>query len=184
MTTERPSHSKWSSLLLALFVLSAPQAGAQAPEKETLPGAQSYTRVDRNIACGGVIAFEAFPELKRRGFKTVINLRLATERDAKVEAEGEAARAAGLRYIHLPFNAAAPDARAVVEQFLKAVVDPANQPVYIHSAAAHRVGGLWLIKRVRLDGWSTARALAEAEGIGLSDSSRQFALEYVKASVK
>lgn len=149
-----------------------------------LPGAQNYTRVDRNVACGGAIAFEALPELKRRGFKAVINLRLPTERNANVEAEGDAVRAAGLKYIHLPFNAAAPDANAVVDAFLKAVTDPGNQPVYIHSNAAHRVGGLWLIKRVRLDGWSVENALAEAEGIGLSDSSRQFALAYVQPGRK
>lgn len=167
--------------LLALFCSSGAEAAA---DKETVPGIAEYTRITPAVAAGGVIELQALPELKRRGFKAVINLRLATERDANVEAEGSAARAAGLKYIHLPFNVAAPDANAAVEAFLKAVVDPENQPVYVHSRQAHRVGGLWLIKRVILDGWSTEKALAEAESIALSDSSRQFALEYVKSHSK
>ncbi len=153
---------------------------AQAPQKETLPGGVTYTRVDASTACGGAIPLEALAELKRRGFATVINLRQASEAGANVEAEGEAARAAGLNYIHMPFNYRSPDLPALVDSFLKAVVDPANLPVYIHSAAAHRVGGLWLIKRVELDGWSVERAQAEAEIIGLSQYSRPFALDWVK----
>jgi len=180
MIASRPMQMTWFSVMTMLLVFSGSRGGAQTSEKETLPGAQNYTRVDRNVACGGAIAFDALPELKRRGFKAVINLRLPTEPNANVEAEGEAVRTAGLKYINLPFNVAAPNARAIVDEFMKAVVDPANQPVYIHSNAAHRVGGMWLIKRVRLDGWSVERALAEAENIGLSDSSRQFALDYVK----
>jgi uncharacterized protein (TIGR01244 family) len=168
-------------LLLAVFCPCGAQATA---DKETVPGIAEYTRITPAVAAGGVIEFNALPELKRRGFKAVINLRMATERDANVEAEGAAARAAGLRYIHLPFNVAAPDANAVVDAFLKAVMDPENQPVYVHSRQAHRVGGLWLIKRVIVDGWSTEKALAEAESIALSDSSRQFALEYVKSHSK
>jgi uncharacterized protein (TIGR01244 family) len=145
-----------------------------------MPGVQDYTRVDANVACGGIIPLESIPELRRRGFSSVINLRMPTEPNANVQAEGDAVRAAGMKYIHLPFNTNAADAPAVVDAFLKAVGDSANQPTYVHSRAAHRVGGLWLIKRVVVDGWSVEKALAEAEGIGLSDASRQFALDYVK----
>jgi tyrosine-protein phosphatase SIW14 len=182
MTSIRRSRKiLFGSPVLVLLLLSAPSAdGLQAPEKEPLPGGETYTRVDPNVACGGVIPLGALSELKRRGFVAVINLRLASEPGAKVEEEGEAARAAGLKYIHIPFNYGAPDIPAIVDVFLKAVLDPANQPVYIHSAAAHRVGGLWLIKRVLIDGWGVERALAEAEIIGLSEYSRPFALNYVK----
>jgi hypothetical protein len=44
------------------------------------------------------------------------------------------------------------------------------------------VGAVWLIKRVRLDGWSLEKATAEAERIGLrSEAMRTFAREYLKA---
>jgi uncharacterized protein (TIGR01244 family) len=170
--------------LAGIAVWYALPEAAAPPVKEVIAGIAEFTRIDAGVAAGGVIEPSAVPELKKRGFKTVINLRLASERDANVEAEGEAVRKAGLKYIHLPFNVASPDADTVVDQFLKAIVDPANLPVYVHSRQAHRVGGLWLIKRVMLDGWSTDRALAEAESIALSDSSRDFALAYVKKHAK
>ncbi|MGE0451469.1 MAG: sulfur transferase domain-containing protein [Vicinamibacterales bacterium] len=167
------------SLAIAVIVAGlAPLLNAE--EKETLAGAQNFTRIDQTFAAGGIIAVEAFPELKKRGFKSVINLRMPTERNANVEAEAEAVRAAGLKYIGLPFNVANANAREVVDQFLTAIGDPANQPTYVHSAQAHRVMGLWLIKRVRVDHWAVDRALAEAEAVGLSETSRQFALDYVK----
>ena len=50
--------------------------------------------------------------LKKEGFVSVINLRLPTEEGANVEAGRAAAQAAGLKYIHLPFNAAHPTRRS------------------------------------------------------------------------
>jgi protein tyrosine phosphatase (PTP) superfamily phosphohydrolase (DUF442 family) len=174
--------------MFALVLANGGLSQAQSGTNEALPGARNFTRVTDLVACGGATAFEAFPELKRRGFKTVINLRLPTERGADVEGEGNAVRAAGLTYIHLPFYATltdAPDpadrsAGEMVEAFLKAVVNPSNLPVYIHSAAAHRASGFWLIKRLRIDGWSVDRAVAEAETIGITDAMRSFALNYAK----
>jgi uncharacterized protein (TIGR01244 family) len=165
---------------LILLSLGSRMAVAQAPEKETIPGARSYTRIDATAAAGGMLGLEAIPVLKRLGFRAIINFRRSNEPNNNIEAEGEATRAAGMKFIHLPFDSGAPDP-ATIETFLKTVVDPANQPVFMHSAEAHRVGGMWLIKRVRVDGWSVDQALAEAERIGLNDRARNFALEYVKA---
>lgn len=178
------SKAKYVLLLAALASGGRLLATAQGSDQKTLPGARNYTRVDATVACGGAITLEAVPELKRQGFAAVINFRLASEPDANVEAEGEAVRRAGLKYIHLPFDAAAPDTRTV-EAFLNAVVEPANQPVFIHCGSANRVGGMWLIKRVLIDGWNLDKALAEAEAIGLSNPAlRQFALDYITAHTK
>ena len=104
--------------------------------------------------------------LKKEGFVSVINLRLASEPGADVDAGRAAAQAAGLKYIHLPFNVAMPDSK-VVDSFLGAVADKSNQPVFIHCGSANRVGGMWMIKRVLQDGWAMDRAKTEAEAIGL-----------------
>ena len=62
------------------------------------------------------------------------------------------------------------------------MADPANQPTFIHCGSANRVGAMWLIKRVKVDGWSVEDATAEAEAIGLrSVALKAFALEYVGA---
>ena len=69
-----------------------------------------------------------------------------------------------------------------VKSFLAAVTDRANQPVYIHCGSANRVGAMWLIKRVVVDGWEVPRATEEATAIGLTSAPlRTFATEYATA---
>jgi uncharacterized protein (TIGR01244 family) len=157
--------------------LSVP-ALAQVQKKE-VAGIRNYSRVDATVGCGGQVDPAAMRSLKGEGYVSVINLRLPTEEGANVEAGRAAAQAAGLKYIHLPFNAATPDPK-VVESFLAAVADKSNQPVFIHCGSANRVGGVWMIKRVLQDKWSNERALAEAEAIGLtSPQLKAFATDYI-----
>ena len=122
--------------------------------------------------------------LKTEGYVSVINLREASEAGADIDAGRAAAQAAGLKYIHLPFNVATPDPK-VVDSFLAAVGDTSNQPVFIHCGSANRVGGLWMIKRVLRDGWPIEKAQAEGEAIGLRDPKlTAFATDYIKAHRK
>ena len=159
--------------------MPAAQSAPAPPEPEQGPeGVVNYTRVDATVACAGATPPEAMAELKNRGFVSVINFRTAGENGATVDAGRDAAESAGLKYIHLPFRQASAE---VAEAFLDAVGDPANQPVYIHCGSANRVGAMWLIKRVRQDGWSVDAAMEEAELIGLrSEGLKEFALEYVR----
>jgi uncharacterized protein (TIGR01244 family) len=137
-------------------------------KKMEVPGIVNYSRVDATVGCGGSVDPAAMAALKKEGYVSVINLRLPTETGANVEAGRAAAEAAGLKYIHLPFNAAAPDDK-VVDSFLASVANKANQPVFIHCGSANRVGGMWMIKRALQDGWPLDRARTEAEAIGLRD---------------
>ncbi len=162
---------------LSLALLFAVGLTVGAAQEEAPPGVRNYTRVDATVACAGATPPEAMADLTRLGFASIINFRTAEERGATVEAGQAAARDAGLKYFHLPFRT--PTA-ALIETFLTTVADPANQPVYIHCGSANRVGAMWLIKRVKLDGWDVERATAEAEAIGLlSASLKDFALNYV-----
>jgi uncharacterized protein (TIGR01244 family) len=148
-------------------------------QKKDVPGIRNYSRVDATVGCGGAVDPAAMAELKQEGYVSVINLRLASEEGANIEAGRAAAQAAGLKYIHLPFNAAMPDPK-VVDDFLAAIGDQANQPVFIHCASANRVGGFWMIKRVLKDGWTLDRARTEAEAIGLRDPQlTAFATTYI-----
>jgi uncharacterized protein (TIGR01244 family) len=150
-------------------------------QKQEMPGIRNYSRVDATVGCGGATDPAAMAGLKKEGYVSVINLRLATEEGANVEAGRAAAKAAGLKYIHLPFNAAMPDAK-VIDSFLAAVADRSNQPVYIHCGSANRVGGVWMIKRVLQDKWPFDRALTEAQAIGLNNPALQaFATDYIKS---
>lgn len=157
---------------------------AQAPEKTTLTGARNVTRVDATIMCGGATTPEAFPELKKSGFTSIVNLRREQEPGADIAGAKTAAAAAGLKYIHIPFDTSNPDPK-IADTFIAAVTDKANQPAYIHCGSANRVGALWLIKRVLVDGWDVPRATEEAVAIGLtSEPLKKYALDYVEKHKK
>lgn len=165
-------------LTTATLILSA-GLSAQVTKQE-LPGVRNFSRVDATVGCAGAVDPVAMSALRKEGFVSVINLREATEQGADVEGSRAAAQKAGLKYIHLPFNAAKPDT-AVVNQFLSAVADKSNQPVFIHCGSANRVGAMWMIKRALQDGWPIEKAQAEGQAVGLgSPQLVAFATEYIK----
>jgi uncharacterized protein (TIGR01244 family) len=167
-----------SYLVLTASAVMAVAVSAQQVVKKNIDGISTFAQLDTTIACGGSTSPEAVQEIAKMGFKSVINLRLASEAGAQVEAEGAAVKAAGMNYVHLPFNIQTPDP-ALIEDFIAAVTRPANQPAYVHCAAGGRAASLWMIKRVLADHWDEQRALTEANALGLNDRLRPFALDYI-----
>ena len=152
--------------------------------KQERAGIVNFSKVDAVVACGGATETNALDGLAKDGFKSVINLRMASEANANIELNAAHARSLGLNYIHIPFNAAAPEPR-VLEQFLAAIANKANQPAYVHCGSANRVGAVWLVKRVLQDGWPVAKATEEAKLIGLrSEPLEKFALSYIESHKK
>jgi uncharacterized protein (TIGR01244 family) len=157
-----------------LFAGSAP---AQVT-KATVPGVTNFAKVESTIACAGATTPAGVSEVKKLGYASIINLRQPNEAGADLEAEAAAAKEAGVHYVHLPLNTGSPDP-AVVDQFLKAVADPANQPVFVHCASGNRAAALWMIKRMVVDGWDGDRASTEASALGLTNPAlRTFAMDY------
>lgn len=169
---------------LAALLSGAASAAAQQAVKSQVPGIVNYAGIETTVACGGPVKPAGMAELKSRGFKAVVNLQLADEPTADVAGETAAASAAGLNYVHVPFQMASPDPTAV-DRFLKAVSDPANQPAFIHCAGGNRAAGMWMIKRVMVDHWEIDRAQAEAETLGLSSPAmKKFAVDYIQAHAR
>jgi uncharacterized protein (TIGR01244 family) len=166
---------------LAFTSIAAAAVLAQQVTKENVTGIRNLTRLETTVACAGATEVEAIPAIKKMGFVAMVNLRQATEPGANVPESQAAAKAAGLNYIHLPLDSAAPDP-AVADRFLEAIRNPANQPAYIHCASANRAAAMWFIKRVQIDKWDTDRAMKEAEALGLTSAPlKQFAMNYVQA---
>jgi uncharacterized protein (TIGR01244 family) len=163
---------------VASLVCAGAIVAAQAQvTKESVPGIVNFAKVETTVACAGATTPAALAEVKRMGYASVINLRQANEPGAEIEASAAAARAAGLNYIHIPFNTASPDP-AVVDTFIKAVTDKANQPAFIHCASANRAAALWMVKRIAVDKWDVERASTEAAALGLtSPALKAFAIE-------
>lgn len=165
-----------SALVLVTTLLTGPAAG-QSVTKASVPGIVNFSQVETTVACAGATTPAALAEVKKLGYRSVINLRMATEPGAEIEASAAAAKAAGLVFVHLPLNSAAPDA-SVVDGFLAAVTDTRNQPAFINCASANRAATLWMIKRLVVDKWDTDRAAAEAAALGLTNPAlKTFALE-------
>lgn len=168
------------SFVAAVVLLLPLAVCAQSDDESFAEGIRNYTRVDATVACAGATPVEAMPRLREAGFRTVVNFRTAGESGARIEESKRAAEEAGLRYVHLPFRE--PSAE-IAESFLQVAGDADAGPLFIHCGSANRVGAMWLIKRVKLDGWSVDDATREAEEIGLRSAAlKAFALEYVGGS--
>jgi uncharacterized protein (TIGR01244 family) len=170
-------------VLFAIFAISVATLVAQGVTKEQVDGISTFARLDTTIACGGATSVDAVPELKKMGFRSVINVRRTSEAGADVEAEGTAVKAAGMKYIHLPFDPQSPDPM-LIDNFIAAVTAPDNQPAYIHCAAGGRAAALWMIKRWKADGWDETRALEEAVALGLNERFQPFALNYIRTHTR
>ena len=152
--------------------------------KQERAGIVNFSKVDAVVACGGATETSALEGLAKDGFKSVINLRQATEANANIEQNAAKAKELGLKYIHIPFNTQKLDP-AVIDKFLAAVADKSNQPAYVHCGSASRVGSVWLAKRVVQDGWTVEKATEEAKAIGLrGEPLEKFALDYIAAHKK
>ena len=170
----------FTTFLILAFAVSA---AAQVTKQERA-GIVNFSKVDAVVACGGATETSALDGLAKDGFKSVINLRLASEANANIELNASHAKSLGLNYIHIPFNGQQPDPKAV-DQFLAAIANKANQPVYVHCGSASRVGSMWMVKRVLQDGWTIEKATEEAKLIGLrGEPLEKFALGYIASHKK
>jgi uncharacterized protein (TIGR01244 family) len=159
-------------------------ASAQQVTKPSVPGVTNFARLDTTIACAGATTPEAVPAIKQMGYKSIINMRLASEPGANVEGEAAAAKAAGINFVHIPFNGSSPDP-AVADTFLKEVTKPDNEPAFIHCASGNRVAAMWMIKRMVVDHWDADRAGSEAAELGLTNANlKKFAVDYAEAHKK
>ena len=103
--------------------------------------------------------------LQRLGVRTIINLRLPSDTWAGEEAS---ARAHGLRYVSVPLRGLSAPTDAQIAQLL-ALIASSPTPIFIHCEhGADRTGTLIACYRIRHDGWSSERALAEAKLHGFS----------------
>lgn len=161
----------------AAIALATGSLAAQEVTKPTIAGSRNVARLETTVACAGATGPEAMPEIKKMGFASVINLRLASEPGAEVEREEAAAKDAGLRYFHVPFDGK-PDPKAF-EAFLDVITTKGAEPAFIHCAAGNRAATMWMVKRIAVDHWDPERAATEAAALGqTSQELRKAAIEY------
>ena len=167
-------------IAVSVVCAGALTAAQSTVTKVPVPGIVNFAQIESTVACAGATTPAALTEVKRMGYASVINLRQASEPGADIQASAAAAKAAGLNYIHIPFNVASPDP-TVVDRFLEAVLDKSNQPAFIHCGGANRAAALWMVKRIAVDKWDVERASAEAAALGLTNPTlKAFAIEQAR----
>jgi uncharacterized protein (TIGR01244 family) len=149
-----------------------------------LAGIPNFLKLNNQVWTGGQPTIEHLSKLKEAGVKVIINLRPHGEHNGDVEAAK--VKDLGMTYFNIPVVYREPADPAAVA-FLKITDEQLkNGPVFIHCAAAIRVGALWMIRRVLRDGWDFDKALEEANQIGMRNQQHliTFAREYIERNKK
>ncbi len=71
-------------LFTVVGCLAATEASAQVVKQE-VPGIRNFAKIESTVACAGAITPGAIPEIKKMGYASIINLRLATEQGADID---------------------------------------------------------------------------------------------------
>jgi uncharacterized protein (TIGR01244 family) len=148
----------------------------QAPYGDAMPAiVKNYLRAAPFVGTGGIVDPKGYAELKKLGFKTIVNLNTAKE---GAEAEGKGIKAAGLDYVGIPVSTEAPDANEVAA-FSKYVNDPKYYPILVHCESANRVGAMWALYRAE-NGVPPEIAVQEGRTVGLKPSREGAVREILK----
>lgn len=119
---------------------------------------ENFGQVNPNYYRGGQPHDRDYQDLASLGVKTLINL-TSDDADAREKALTERA---GMKYFQIPMTTHEQPSAAQLDQFLKLVTDPANQPVFVHCVGGrHRTGVMTAAYRMTRDGWSADQAFAE-----------------------
>lgn len=154
----------FTSLLITIVALLALNAAAQEtePRYAELP---NFHRVNEKLYRGAQPKAGGLQKLRTLGIKTVINLR---DDDAREQDEAREASAAGLQYFNIPLSNKSAPSDAQIEEALKLINTPQNQPVFVHcNRGADRTGTIIATYRISHDGWTSERAKAEAKHYGM-----------------
>ena len=149
-----------------------------------ITGIPQFLKLSDQVWTGGQPWLEHLPKLKDAGIKVILNLRPHAEYEG--QREEAKVKELGMSYFNIPVDGQAPD-ELDADDFLKLTDEQLkNGPVFIHCAVGTRVGGFWMIRRVLRDGWEFAKALEEANQIGLNNHARltEFAKEYIDKKKK
>jgi uncharacterized protein (TIGR01244 family) len=124
--------------LATLLFATTIQASGRVPFGHQLVPVQNYSRVTEQIAVSGLIGNGGAQALASHGFKTVIDLRTATEGTADEKALIDLN---GMNYINIPMTVAG-ISEEQLDAFTKAI-ETAQTPVLIHCGSGNRAGAMW-----------------------------------------
>ena len=128
-------------------------------------GAVKQLHVLDDIFLAGQPSAADFAEFKKRGVKSVLNVRTKEELDFD---EAKTLKDLGLSYHHIPIASANALTDENFDKIRKLLNTKEERPLLFHCASANRVGAVWLAHRVLDGGLTYDAALIEAKAVGLS----------------
>ncbi len=117
------------------------------------------------IITGGQPSKEDFESLHEGGIRTVINLRVATERGTRDEPDW--IEELGLDYVSIPVDGA-PGLSEEVARQLDRALQSAERPVLVHCGSSNRVGAAFALRAFHIEGKSAEEALRVGRSAGLT----------------
>ena len=163
----------FTRLIVAVVALSVSVALAEdKPAKIEKPkklepakcGAVKQLHAFDDIYLAGQPSAEDFAEFKKRGVKSVLNLRTKEELNFDEE---KTLKGLGLEYHHVPIAGPESLTDENFDKLRKLLNEKEQRPMLLHCTAANRVGAVWLAHRVLDGGLTYDAALAEAKIVGL-----------------
>src|SRR5262249_39756393 len=128
-------------------------------------GIPDFTLAKEQVASGRKPILDGVDWLREKGYRTVLHLRSLGEDDSE---DRKMFEARGLVYISLEVS---PEtlSPAVVQQFNKIVVDPANLPLFVYDKEGALSGALWYLHFRTIEKARHEDALTRASRLGLKE---------------
>src|ERR1051325_5175637 len=119
---------KISTAAVAMAVLAlAISSIAQEKQSSFKTRIKNFGCINENFFRGAQPKDSDYKDLAAMGVKTIVNLRIDARSD-----EQQMTEAAGMKYFYIGMKDDKRPADQQVQDFLKIVNDPANQPVFVH----------------------------------------------------
>ena len=126
-------------VFLSLLFVHQPAVAGQDIDLTLLSGIPNVVFLQEDVIGGGVPSQEALEEVKRQGFKSVIDLRTVAE---GIIFERTSVKKLGIKYYNISIrdlNISEDQVRRLEE----ILADPENKPALLHCAVGGRVHALW-----------------------------------------
>lgn len=145
----------------ALYALAS-LAGCTRGDPAPIGGIANFSRVSETLYRGAQPTPEGYAELKKRGVRTIISLRVFAFDRKRLAGHG-------FRFHHLSVKHVHPEMEDVLD-FLAVVSAPENQPVFVHCRMGEdRAGMMVAAYRMVVQGWTRERALADMKQMGFNE---------------
>lgn len=138
--------------------------------------------ITNDISVGGQPKESDIQELQAKGFRTIVNLRTASD-EGYVADEEHQVESRGLTYAAIPVSPKLLDDLAV-QRFTGAVTSVDGPPAYVHCGSGGRAGLLTLLHLAVQNGWTVEQTLETGKKLDIAPSEtspyRAFFEDYIR----